>query len=214
MSAYGDWVFERIGGLCRVRGKDGMVFAASSAAPGSGIGGVDAIGIPQAPATNAPTQRMRLQFRSRGFFSAEPDAHFAFGIAGQWRKGNPATAQSGLLAGSGVIIGNVTGAPNGCAEAPVVQIESFYADGNSLCANTGSAALQEETWYALEIGASSDGRISYELLGDSGRIAGADIVDTSRRLPHAQGGWWITHVFSDNHVHRDWSFDIAALHVD
>ena len=214
MSAYGDWVFERTGGLCRVRGADGLVLAASAAAPGSGIGGVDTLGIPQASSADASSHHMRLRFRSRGFFSSEPDAHFALGIAGEWRKANPAVAQSGLLAGAGVIIGNVAGAPNGCAEAPVVQIESFYADGNALFADTGSARLQEETWYALEISVTSNGRVSYELRGDSGRIAGADIVDASNRLPKEQGGWWITHVFSDIHLHRDWSFEISALEVE
>jgi len=214
-SQHGDWTFERVGGLCRLRGAGGLVFAGSAAASGSGIAGVDALGVPEAAEPpDSHVHIMRLRFRSRGFFSSEPAAHFALGLAGRWRKAHPGMSGSGLLAGRGAIIGNVSGAPNGCADAPVVQIESFYANDNALFAGTCSARIGDDAWYALELSADRTGAIAYELRDAAGdRLMHAAVKDRSPEVPQGCGGWWITHVFSDSQLERDWSFDIAGLEI-
>lgn len=212
---FGDWTFVRRNGLAQVRHPSGLVCGASAATPGSGIAGADAIGVPDARAPDgAGEQIMRLRFRSRGLFDAEPESHVALGIAGQWRKPNPIVANSALLTGRGVIIGNVSGAPNGCPEFPVVQFESFYTNGNALFAGTGSRRLREKTWYALEVGTARDGRTYYDIRdGNGDSVDARSIVDASPNVPPDLGGWWICHAFSDRHLERDWEFEIADVAI-
>ena len=211
---FGDWTFFRRNGLAQVRHSSGLVCAASGAGPGLGITGVDAIGIPDATApAGAREQVMRFRFRSRGYFDAEPESHLALGVMGGWRKANPIVANSALLAGRGVIIGNVSAAPNGCPEFPVVQIESFYTNGNALFAGTGSRRLREALWYSLEFGASADGKTFYELSDGEMPLGAESIVDDSPDIPPKLGGWWICHVLSDLHLERDWEFDVADLAI-
>ncbi len=213
---FGDWAFERSGGLCRLRGANGLVFAASASTAGTGIGGVDALGVPDAPAppmTNA--QFMRLRFRSNGFFRAEPQAHLALGVAGTWRKSDPASSQrTGMIAGRGLIIGNVSGAANGCADAPVVQIESFRTNGNALFPGTCSPRLDDGTWYTIEFSASNEGRIAYRLHDTSGNLlTQTEVLDSTPDVPPDLAGWWILHAYSDRHLEQDWTFEITGLEV-
>ena len=214
-TSFGNWTFLRRNGLAQLRHSSGLICGASAAAPGSGISGVDAIGIPQAEAPTAfREQFMRLRFCSRGLFDAEPESHLALGLTGQWRKPNPIVANSAQLTGRGIIIGNVSGAPNGCAKFPVVQVESFYSNGNALFAGTGSGTLREGVWYALELGASMDGQTFYDIRDESGASIGKhSIVDRSPEIPTGLGGWWIGHAFSDTHLERDWEFEIADLAI-
>jgi|GEM_PF-1921617 hypothetical protein len=212
---YGDFAFERAGGLCRLRTAAGLTFAASAGAVGSGIAGVDTLGVPEAAApAGVSEQFLRLRFRSRGFFTAEPEAHLALGVMGTWRKTDPSSGGGGLLIGHGLIIGNVSGAPDGCREAPVVQIESFRATSNALLAGTCSPRLEESAWYRLQLRATRNGGIAYLLHDASGtvltNVAGSD---PAADVPPGLGGWWITHVFSDHHPERDWVFDIADLEI-
>jgi hypothetical protein len=212
---FGDWTFLRRNGLAQLRHSSGLICGASATVPGLGIAGVDAIGIPDAKApTGAREQIMRLRFRSRGLFNAEPESHLALGLMGQWRKPNPIVANSAVLTGRGIIIGNVSGAPNGCSEFPVVQVESFYSNGNALLAGTGSGRLREEIWYSLEFGASVDGQTFYDIRDESGASIGKhSVVDRSPNIPPNLGGWWICHAFSDLHLEHDWEFDIADIAI-
>ena len=211
----GDWTFERVGGLCRLRGPHELAFAASAGASGSGLGGVDIMGVPSAAVpANASAQFMRLRFRSRGLFRAEPEAHFALGVAGAWRKADPLAQAPGAVSGRGLAIGNVSGAPNGCAHAPVVQLESFHRVGNALLHGTCSPRLEDDTWYLLSLTATADAHVSYRLDDASGDpLAEIDVVDESGDVPAGLGGWWILHAFSDRHLERDWWFDIADLEI-
>lgn len=215
LKRFGDWTFERVGGLCRLRGAHDLAFAASAADPGSGIAGVDIMGVPSAFAlADTSEQFMRLRFRSNGFFRGEPEAHFALGLAGQWRKANPLARAPGIATGRGVIIGNVSAAPNGCTHSPVVQVESFHTNGNALLPSTCSPRLDDSTWYRLEFSAANDGRIAYRLddaFGDP--LADIDLVDDSGDVPPGLGGWWIMHAFGDRHLARDWTFEVADLEI-
>lgn len=211
---YGDWRFERTGGLCRVVGGHGLCFAASAAAAGSGLAGVDALGVPAAPVPRGALRHtLSLRFRSRGFFRAEPAAHVALGVTGEWRKADPNAADwNGRLAGRGAILGNVSGAPGGCAEAPVLQLESFHARGNALIAGSASPRLAEEHWYALELHADLGGRLGCRLHDETGRLLhAAEVDDAGADVPPGLGGWWITHVFSDLHPQQDWALDLVDL---
>lgn len=213
---YGDWRFVRSNGLCTVLSPQGVVLAASGGMANSGIAGVDALGVPEAPAPKAVREQiLQFRFRSQGFFNAEPGAHFALGVTGEWRKADPnAPTWNGRLAGRGAILGNVSGAPDGCPEAPVLQLESFRRDGNRLFAGSGSPKLLEGTWYALELGATLDGEIRYVLRDASGALLHqAHVPDDSLDVPRGLGGWWITHVFSDTNPGVDWAFDVAAIEV-
>jgi len=215
-SALGDWRFVRRRGVCEVISPTGVCVSASAGVAGTGLVGADTLGLPDALApAGMHAHTMRLRFRSNGFFAAEPAAHFALGLTGAWRKADPdAAAWNGLLAGRGVILGNVSGAPNGCPRWPVVQIESFRTHGNALYFDSGSIVLQDETWYDLELTAHLDGRIDY-VLGDAAghRLSQARVVDDTDDVPSGLGGWWITHVFAGSDAHAAWSMDIADLDV-
>lgn len=215
-TGFGDWRFERVGGLCSVRGANGLAFAASASSAGSGIAGVDVLGIPVARMpSDAHGQFMRLRFRSCALFDAEPGAHLALGVCGAWRKADPSRHDDrGAATGRGLVIGNVALAPNGCRDAPVIQLESFHRDGNALLPHTCSPRLAERTWYALEFSATRDACIGYCLRDESGReLAATDTVDTTGDVPPGLGGWWILHAFSDLHPRRDWTFEIRDLEV-
>jgi hypothetical protein len=210
---FGDFVFERSGGLCRLRTAANLTLAASAAAI-PGVCGVDTLGVPEAtPPREATTQSMRLRFRSLGWFTAEPEAHFALGLTGMWRKANPWSGQEGLLVGRGLIVGNVSAAPNGGRQAPIVQIESFRAQHNALLRNTCSPRLDEGAWYALELHASTAGRIGYRLQTEAGIALAEREASDPLDLPPPLGGWWITQVFADRHPERDWRFEIADLEI-
>ncbi len=213
---YGDWRFVRRNGLCTVQSPQGIVLAASGDVANSGIAGVDALGVPEASApTGVREQILRFRFRSQGFFNAEPGAHFALGVTGEWRKADPnAPSWNGRLAGRGAILGNVSGAPDGCPEAPVLQLESFRRNGNRLFAGSGSLRLREGTWYELELGATLDGEIRYVLRDARGALLHqAHAADDTLDVPRGLAGWWITHVFSDANPGVDWAFDVAAIEV-
>ena len=215
LKRFGEWTFERTGGLCRLRGPHDLAFAASASSAGSGLAGVDIMGVPSASApADVSEQFMRLRFRSSGFFRAEPEAHFALGVAGQWRKANPSSQAPGMATGRGVIIGNVSGAPNGCVHVPVVQVESFHSDGNALIPATCSPRLEDSTWYLLEVSATNDGRIAYQLDDESGDpLAEIDVLDETGEVPPGLAGWWIMHAFGDRNLDRDWTFEIADLEI-
>jgi hypothetical protein len=213
---FGDWSFERKGGLSRMRSTNGLAFAASASGVGSGIAGVDVLGVPDAAMPrDARGQFMRLRFRSQGLFEAEPGAHLALGVCGAWRKGDPsASGDRGAATGRGLVIGNVSLAPNGCSETPIVQIESFHRGGNALLPGTCSPHLTDTRWYVLEFSATRDARIAYSLHDESGNsLAAMDVLDTSGDVPPDLGGWWILHAFSDHHPGRDWCFEIRKLEV-
>ena len=159
---------------------------------------------------------MRFRFRSRGLFTVEPSAHLALGLTGDWRKPDPSSsAFTGRVIGRGIIIGNVSGAPFGCPRAPVVQLESFHRSGNRLVNASGSDILEERRWYHLEVSATLAGVMRYRLEDDSGQmISEATDNDAGADVSPALGGWWITHVFSDQHPEQNWGFDVADLSID
>jgi len=215
-SALGDWRFIRRHGVCEVISPTGVIVSASASAAGGGLVGADTLGLPDAPApAGMQAHTMRLRFRSNGFFNDEPAAHFALGLTGAWRKADPdAASWNGLLVGRGIIIGNVSGAPNGCPRWPVVQVESFRTRGNALYFDSGSVILEDDIWYGLELTARLDGHIAYVLRDDADQLLSqAHVVDDTRDVPSDLGGWWITHVFAGSSAHAEWSFDIADLHV-
>lgn len=215
--SYGDWRFVRHNGLCTVQSPQGIVLAASGGIANSGMAGVDALGVSDVPAPpGAHEQVLRLRFRSQGFFSAEPGAHFALGVTGEWRKADPnAASWNGRLAGRGAILGNVSGAPNGCPEAPVLQLESFRTHGNFLFAGSGSPPLLEEAWYMLALRATRDGELGY-VLSDADGVALHEALaqDQTSDVPQDLGGWWVTHVFSDANPGVPWAFDLADIAVE
>ena len=128
-----------------------------------------------------------------------------------------ATTEPGVAAhrmGRGLIIGNVSGAPNGCKDAPVVQIESFRTNGNALLPSTCSPRLDDGIWYALEFSASRTGDIAYRLRDASDNLlAHAEVSDATPDVPSGLGGWWILHAFSDLHLEWNWTFEIDGLEV-
>jgi hypothetical protein len=216
MAVLGDWRFLRRQGVCQVLAPGGVTVAASAGSPDAGLVGADALGVPEAPVpAGMRSHTLRCRFRSDGFFRAEPGAHFAIGLTGAWRKTNPhGTSWNGLLAGRGVIVGNVSGAPNGCPRWPVVQIESFRTHGNALYVDSGSIRLEDENWYDLTLTSHLDGRIDYVLSDGAGlRLSHAHVIDATDEVPSGLGGWWITHVFAGSDAQAAWSFDIADLDV-
>lgn len=214
-STLGDFSFVKHGGRSQLTG---MTAAAHAAGVHSADGahGADVFGVASAKApAGMHTQVMRFRFRSRGFFRYEPAAHVAIGLTGAWRKDDPATArQEGLLVGRGLIIGTVSGAPHGCPQVSVIEIEGFYRRGNQLYRESCSAPLADNTWYQLALVAGSNDRVGYVLRDAQGRILARHMVhDAGARVPAGLGGWWIGQVFSNQSPQADWSIDFADLDV-
>lgn len=182
----------------------------------SGSTGTDVFGLQEA---NRPpgmhTQVMQFRFRSRGFFDSEPAAHIDIGLAGAWHKDDPDTPDNeGLLVGRGIIIGNVSQAPSGCNAARVIEIESYYRRGNRLFDASCSPPLEENTWYQIALIAGDNGAVGYRLRDAQGRVLAQPLLsDTDAQSAADHGGWWIGHVFSNQHPHADWSIDFHDLRV-
>jgi len=213
---FGDYRFERRGGVCALIDGRGLELSASADIGGRGLAGVDTLGQRELLAPSGVSEHiMRLRFRSRGLFTIEPAMHLALGLTGDWRKSDPSKEGfTGKVVGRGAIIGNVSGAPFGCPRWPAVQLESFHRQGNRLIADSGSPALSENQWYGLTLCASLDGRISYQLHDAKGEcVAEAVDDDAGADVESNLGGWWITHVFSDHNPSNDWGFDIADLTI-
>lgn len=213
---FGNFRFERRGGVCALIDRQGLELSASAGAGGCGLAGVDTLGQRELIApVGAIEHGMSFRFRSRGLFAAEPGMHLALGLTGDWRKSDPNQGTfNGKVVGRGAIIGNVSGAPHGCSRWPVVQLESFHRQGNRLVRGSGSIELSDDCWYRLELNASVRGRIAYRLSNDAGeRLSVAEEDDAGADVESGLGGWWITHVFSDQHPEVDWRFDIADLRI-
>ncbi|HET8897655.1 MAG TPA: hypothetical protein VFN09_02565 [Rhodanobacteraceae bacterium] len=211
-----DFRFVRHNGVFQIQGADRTALAAAGIRIDRSRRGEDVLG---APAASAPAgmdaQVLQFRFRSRGFFAVEPGAHLAVGVTGAWRKDNPLTpARDGLLVGRGLILGNVSAAANGCAAAPVVEIESFRRHGNRLFQPSCSRPLQENTWYRITLVANRAGGVAYRLSDSEGRLLdAAAVADAGADIPSDLAGWWLLHVFAGQHPERDWALDVSDLRV-
>jgi hypothetical protein len=152
--------------------------------------------MPRAPGSTL--QRLDLRFRSQGYFSHNPSGHFALGLRARTLL-PPDDPPPGGLEGIGVVIGNVSEAPGGCALPPCVQIESFWRGGNQLAVGTGGPPLCEAHWYALALAADDHGGLRYALRDESGALlAECAYRDTQawRRAPDL-GGWFLGAGFAE-----------------
>lgn len=211
----GDFSFVKQAGRSELAGMTAAARAAgvrvADDAHGADVFGVASASVP----TGMFTQVMHLRFRSRGFFQHEPAAHIDIGLTGAWRKDDPATARhEGLLVGRGLIIGTVSGATQGCAQASVIEIEGYYRRGNRLYRSSCSPSLVENTWYQLTLVAGSNQRVGYVLRDAQGQVLVRHMVhDAGDQVPADLGGWWIGHVFSNTSPQADWAIDFAGLDV-
>ncbi|MGB8716625.1 MAG: hypothetical protein WCD66_09735 [Rhodanobacteraceae bacterium] len=181
-----------------------------------GDAGTDVFGLPEGKRPlGMHTQVMQFRFRSRGFFEHEPGAHIDIGLAGTWRKDDPNTPENeARLLGRGIVIGNVSLAAQGCPASQMIEIESYYDDGNRLFAGSCSPSLQENTWYRLTLLAGTNGRTAYRLRDEQGRLLAQSVVRDDRpQLSADLSGWWIGHVFSNRHPLDEWAIDFAHLRV-
>ncbi|MDN5924539.1 MAG: hypothetical protein L0H70_06015 [Xanthomonadales bacterium] len=214
--ALGDWHYVKHAGRCQLLDAQQREAQPSRFVTRQSAHNTDVFGVQSAtPPPGMQAQVMHLRLRSHGFFSREPGAHLALGVTGAWHKDNPATAANeALLAGRGVIIGNVSAALHGCTQAPTVQIESFRLHGNRLYPASCSGAMADNTWYNLSIVATRDGRVAYWISSlDGSWRAHHGVTDTTKHIPADLGGWWILHVFSNQHPQADWRIDIHDLQV-
>ena len=215
-SRVGDVRFARESGRFVIHAADTHALDSAGIRIAASATGDDVLGVPAALAPpGMHTQVMQFRFRSRGFFTAEPAAHFAVGLGGAWHKDDPATPQQdGLLVGRGIVIGNVREAANGCDTAPAIEIESFHRYGNRLLPTSCSVALEDGRWYRLTLAATRGGGIAYRLDDDHDRpVSTAAAADADADVPADLGGWWLLHVFANQHPEHDWSVDIAGLDV-
>lgn len=212
----GNFSFHKQAGQSRLLGLDAPGRHHAGLKSAGGAEGTDVFGLPDAQRPlGMQTQIMQFRFRSRGFFQSEPAAHIDIGLAGAWRKDDANTPENeGLLIGHGIIIGNVSGADQGCAAARVIEIESYYRRGNRLFKASCSPPLAENTWYRLALMVGSNGTVGYRLRDTQGHVLAQSLIsDTDARAVADQGGWWIGHVFSNRHPHAEWSIDFHALRV-
>lgn len=212
----GNFSFHKQAGQSRLLGLDAPGRHHAGLKSASGAAGTDVFGLPDAKRPlGMYTQVMQFRFRSRGFLQSEPAAHVDIGLAGAWRKDDTNTPDNeGLLLGHGIIIGNVSGATQGCAAAQVIEIESYYRRGNRLFKASCSPPLEEDTWYQLALMVGSNGAVGYRLRDMQGRVLARFLMtDTDKRAAADHGGWWIGHVFSNQHPYAEWSIDFHELRV-
>lgn len=143
------------------------------------------------------TQWMTFNIKSEGYFSRS--GHVVIGLRGviDLSRGGE---------GRGIILGNVSGRPDGCSNPanssgslppPRAQIESYWYAGNSLwpesCSNF---TLRENTWYRVTIHANDNRWVSYQLRDVYGNLLWDAVIQDNVNPSNLAGytGWFIGHV--------------------
>lgn len=233
---YGNYKYVKSNGLTNVQNPQGLVFSAVGAAPSStGADGLNIFGIPSGTVpAGTTTMVMRFDFKSNGFFAAEPLAHLPILLLAKWQNNNPTPptpgAGGGYLVGRGIAVGNVSGAPNGCSGSNVVEIETFWLTGNKLFPSSCSAGgtgtsnlrLSDYTTYRFEIFASKTNyiqgqnvNVAYNIYNSSGVLLhSAAVLDINAEIPTTLGGWGIGRTLSNTNPNTSWSIEFNNLSVD
>lgn len=150
---------------------------------------------------------LQFDFYSQDYFAQNPNGHFA--IITRCDTDNIATE----IRGQGVIIGNVSGAPNGSPVFPTVQIETFFsnlaAPGNRLLPDTytyeplvdnktyrvivsSTVRADGSRWIRYELYSLNVAESSYDLIRDTG-----DVLDNNLFIDTTLTGFCILHVFEN-----------------
>lgn len=235
---YGNYKYIKSNGLTNVESPQGLVFSAVGAAANPTYLGADGLNIFGLPSGTVPsgmtTMVMKFDFKSNGFFAAEPSAHLPILLLATWQNNNPTPPSpgsgSGFLIGRGIAIGNVSGAPNGCTVSNIVVVESFWATSNKLFPSTCSAGgtgtsnvrLSDYTTYRFEISASKTNYIQgqnvnvlYKIYNSSGvLLQQASVLDINAQIPTTLGGWGVGRTLSNVNPNSNWSIEFNNLSID
>lgn len=233
---YGNWKYIKSNGLTTVQSPQGPTLAAPGTGPSAGgASGLNIFGFPSGTVPfGMTTMVMRFDFKSNGFFTAEPAAHLPILLLAKWQNSNPTPpspgAGAGLLLGRGIIIGNVSTAANGCSGGNIVEIESFRPTSNRLypasCSaggtGTSNVRLADNTTYHIDISVSKTNYIQgqnvnviYSLWNSTGvLLTQGSALDITTEIPTDLGGWAVGQVLSNTNPNTNWSIEFNNLNVE
>ncbi len=161
-------------------------------------------------APDKAVHHLSLRLRSRGWFTRNPDGHCALALRAAVTL-PPERPAPGSLEGLGLAIGNVSGAPGGCAHPPAAQVESFWFGGNRLLPEAAGPSLVEDRWYSLALRVDAQARIACRIVDPvDGALLAAFAhhdIDAGRR-PADLAGWFLTAAFAEGSS-GDWVLDVA-----
>lgn len=238
-TGYGNWKFIKTGKLVTLQNTQGLIVSS----PPSGTGVLDAngpnwFGFPsETMPSGKTTMVMGFDFRSNGFFTAEPGAHLPI-LMGKWKNNGPSGSPAGYIVGRGIIIGTVSGHPSGCSALNIIEIESFRPTSNKLyrgsCSAGGTSGgadgwvtggpvvLQDNINYHIDIFVSNTNYIQgqnfnviWSLKNSSGTLLMQGFaLDVTSEIPNNLGGWGIGRVMDNGNPNASWSIEFNNLTVD
>lgn len=169
---------------------------------------------------------MKFRLYSNGYFTKNPDGHFAFGMRGQYLSYENYKEKAGHD-GKGIIFGAIGYgyAPNKNNPACVtkmLQAESWFKthqlqnnlpSGNNIFPSTCSDSILEDyKWYTIEIEVTSHHYIIYKVYNSNGNLIHKNYYND---LPNYKDpkltGWFIGHVFENQN--SEWSVRMEDFQV-
>lgn len=169
---------------------------------------------------------MKFRFYSNGYFSKNPEGHFAFGLRGKRMRVEDYGDKAGVD-GRGMIIGAIGygyfyNKNNRACVDRMAQIESFYRSsqiakkaefGNKIFPETCSDTIFEDNkWYSVELEATAHQYIIYKIFNNEGKlIYKSYLYDQPNYLDPNLTEWFIGHVF--NKENTTWSVRLENFEV-
>lgn len=169
---------------------------------------------------------MKFKLYSNGYFSKNPDGHFAFGMRGQFFSYEKYKEKAGHD-GKGIILGAIgfgyaPNKNNPTCVTRMLQAESWfraYANKNnspnannifpSTCSDT---ILEDYKWYSVEIEVTSHHYIIYKVFNSDGTLIYKNYYNDLPNLKEeGLTTWFIGHVFESKNV--EWSLRLENFEV-
>lgn len=169
---------------------------------------------------------MRFKLYSNGYFTNNPDGHFAFGMRGQYLSYEKYKEKAGHD-GKGIIFGAIGyGYPpnknNLSCVKKMLQAESWFksyqlqnnfSSANNIFPTTCSDSILEDyKWYTVEIEVTSHHYIIYKVYNSNGNLIHKNYYND---LPNYKDptltGWFIGHVFENQSA--EWSLRMEEFQI-
>lgn len=169
---------------------------------------------------------MGFDFQSNGFFSNNPNAHFAVGLRGHLTRDANKTPVA--INGRGFIVGTLgSDARNNSNPAcgkNMIETESYHGDAglanpaipyNHVFSDTCTdAVIAEGAWYHLELYVSADRKIGFKVFDEQSRLLHSNLMqDPYSYLGSESNDLFFGHVFGEDVTSPTTSWDLIVKNV-